>query len=343
MGDAFDSAGTAIDAQKAALLAAIAKAGTAGRQAYEAGQADLAAHRQSAVQAALAGAAQRGAPGELSGQLESTVSQPYDRGIASLTAGAASRQGDLAARQANSDSYLTQVQGAMPVVRAQAERQLAALRAKAEMQAAKDDLSLQRSELALAAAQIRASTAGRSGGGGAGKPLSDAQLTKRLLGAASIQQEAAAADYKPLSSPAVAGKGVWGNMQQRTINANAAKTTGQTKEALARSLGVAAGLDPNQVYGVLPDKTTKTTTPKATKPADKATAQRAVLSALRSSASPGTVKAFTGIIGGTKSLGEALNFDPSLLPKDVDPARLADWLNRYYSPTVSERTALGGK
>ncbi len=242
MADAFDAATTKIDQSRLALLTAIRQAGTAGKAAYEAGQADLAAQRQSAVAAALAAAGGRGAPEALSGQLSQTVAQPYDRARASLTAGLASRQGDLAARQANSESYLGEVAAAVPITRAAAERQLAELRARAGGAAGASALG--RDRLALDREKFEY----EKGKGQGGADLSDSELNNRLLGVAEIQKEQAAAKPAALSKAGFGVKSLNSWLNDRPNEA----VRRSAVETLARNAGVAAGIDPARVYGVVP-------------------------------------------------------------------------------------------
>lgn len=278
MADTFDAANSTIDASRAALLAAMAKAGSAGKAAYESAQADLAAQRQASVSAALSAAAGRNAPGALQAQLAQTVGQPYDRGIASLKAGAASRAGDLAARQANSESYLTEVQGAMPVVRAQAERQLAELRARAAREAADD--SLARDKFAL----DREKFEWEKSQGGAEASLTDTALERRLLGAARYDEQQRAAT---VASTAAGIKGDTARVLARTTTKPGASASGKAPtaaalasilnipgakrgrisvpaptptEVRAQQLGIKAGLDPARVLGLPGLQTTTTTT-----------------------------------------------------------------------------------
>ena len=82
---------TAVPTTDSALLAAQAKAGQAGVDAYNAAKDELTKQRQSAVDQAMKEAALRGAPTGAVGSIESTITDPYNSRIASLTqaAGAA--------------------------------------------------------------------------------------------------------------------------------------------------------------------------------------------------------------------------------------------------------------
>lgn len=239
--DAFGAAQSTIDASKLSLLKAIQAAGTQGRAAYEAGQADLAAQRQTAVQAAIAAAGGRGAPAELQGQLAQSVGQPYDRNIASLRAGAASREGDLVARRANTESYLGEVSAAMPVVRAAAERQLAELRARAAEKAGTSSLAAAR--LALDREKFEHE---KAQGSVAGADLSDSELNNRLMGVASLQKERVAGIPKKGLS------GFTGPISTQVRNLRERQVRIDAPETLARRAGVAAGIDPVRVHGVVP-------------------------------------------------------------------------------------------
>jgi hypothetical protein len=237
---AFDAANSTIDQQRSNLLAAIAKAGSAGRAAYEAAQADLGAQRTSAIQSAVAAAGGRGAPAAVQGQVAQTVGQPYDRGIASLRMGQASRDGDLAARAANTDSYLSEVKAAVPVTRALAERQLAELRARAAKESSSSSLASGRLALDREKFEYEKSQAGRLGG-----DLSDSELSKRLMGVAELRKEEAKAT--PTRSVLHPGK-----MSKAYRDSLVRQTRWTPTETLARRAGVAAGIDPARVYGVVP-------------------------------------------------------------------------------------------
>lgn len=239
--DAFGAAQSTIDQSRLSLLKAMQAAGSQGRAAYEAGQADLAAQRQSAVGAAIAAAGGRGAPAELQGQLAQTVAQPFDRNIASLRAGAASREGDLAARRANTESYLGEVSAAMPVVRAQAERQLAELRARAAEKAGTSSMAAAR--LALDREKFEYE---KTKGSAPGADLSDSELNNRLMGVASLRkQQVAGIPKKGLS-------GFTGPISTQVQNLRERQVRIDAPETLARRAGVAAGIDPVRVHGVVP-------------------------------------------------------------------------------------------
>jgi hypothetical protein len=146
MADSFDAAGTKIDEQKRALLAAMAQAGSAGKAAYEQAQARIAAQRQASLAAALDGANERGLSPELQEQLSSRITAPLDRQAADLSASQASYAGHQATIQAASESYLGEAQAAIPSLRARSERQVAALRAQAEQDEADRQLKRQLAE-----------------------------------------------------------------------------------------------------------------------------------------------------------------------------------------------------
>lgn len=130
MADQFAAAQAAAADQKRALLAAMATGGTAAADAYKAAQADTSAARQSAVQGALAAAAQRGAPAELQSQLQATISAPFDRQNANLSQAAASRAADMAQRGTADAAYFDQASAAAPVMRAATDHLLAIRRAQ---------------------------------------------------------------------------------------------------------------------------------------------------------------------------------------------------------------------
>ncbi|MFP5376115.1 MAG: hypothetical protein ACLGIO_04940 [Acidimicrobiia bacterium] len=315
MAGAFDAANATIEAQRKALLSAMATAGTAGAEAVKAAQADLAARRQAAVAAAQAAAGGRDAPAALQAQLGSTIATPYDASAAALTAGAASRTGDLAARQANTESYLGEVSAAMPVVRAQAERQLAELRARAAREAAGDSLARERHQLDRERFEWEKSQRSQPG-----VDLSDAELANRLMGAASLrQQEAAAAPPVEIRGPRIMGSA--------RIRKNVFDPDRDTPlETLARRAGVAAGIDPVRVHGVVP-------APAAADPAD--AHRESVYNRARVHASPATFTEFE-TAADLNDPGLARQYVAKLSDADLRAAgisrkSLLAWVDDFYS------------
>src|SRR5262245_21370462 len=92
-----------IPTSDAALLAAQAKAGQAGVDAYEAARAEMERQRTASVQTAMQEAALRGAPaGAVTG---TAAAAPYEQRIASLTQGQGAYQAELASRERRLADY----------------------------------------------------------------------------------------------------------------------------------------------------------------------------------------------------------------------------------------------
>lgn len=135
MGDYLDAAKATIDAQKMALLNAIAQSGQAGRQAYEQGQAAIQSQQQATAQAALQRAAQLGAPAGATQGITDKVNAPSDLRLTNLQGAADSRAAIFnSARQANAN-FMTESGAAVPLLREITNRKVAELRAAAEEKA----------------------------------------------------------------------------------------------------------------------------------------------------------------------------------------------------------------
>jgi hypothetical protein len=108
----FQSANAQIDTSKKGLLDAVAQAGTAGKAAFDAAQAQIAQQKQDAV----ARAAQRSALG-IGGNNDTFLSS-YDARAGQLGSNQAGFQAGLAQTQASGDSYLEKARGGMGALEA---------------------------------------------------------------------------------------------------------------------------------------------------------------------------------------------------------------------------------
>lgn len=142
-----------IPAADPALLAAQAKAGQAGVDAYKAAQASLVSQRQQAVQQAMQEAALRGAPPGAIPSIQSTITSPYDQGIASLTSADAAYQADMAARDRRMADYNLNVNAARSFIPLQTEQIVAPIRARGEFDVRQAQIAGERS-----VAEINANT-----------------------------------------------------------------------------------------------------------------------------------------------------------------------------------------
>jgi hypothetical protein len=121
-----------VPAVDAALLAAQAKAGQAGVEAYKAAKESLQAQRTTAVSTAMREAALRGAPAGAAESQQSMVTGPYDQRIASLTQGQAAFSADMAGRDRRMADYNAAVQAARSYIPQQTEQIVAPIRARGE-------------------------------------------------------------------------------------------------------------------------------------------------------------------------------------------------------------------
>jgi len=167
----------AVPAADAALLAAQAKAGKAGVDAYTAAKAQLAKQRQSAVQQAMQEAALRGGPAAAAQSQQGVITAPYDERIASLTQGGAAFSADMAARARRLADYNVAVQGARSFIPEQAAMAVAPINARGEYEVrsigrtsegkvAAIDAQRRLVEAQMAAAALAAARRGGGGGGG---------------------------------------------------------------------------------------------------------------------------------------------------------------------------------
>jgi len=182
-----------------ALLAAQAKAGQAGVDAYNAAIASMQQQRQTAVQSAMQEAALRGAPAGAAQSVQGQITGPYDQRIASLTQSGAAYQADLSARDRRLADYNAATQAARSYIPQQVEQQVAPIRARGEYDVRQEqvrgeqnvaginaDLQLQMARMAAAAqaAEIAAAkaAAAKKGSGKAskGEPINQTQLRSAL-------------------------------------------------------------------------------------------------------------------------------------------------------------------
>lgn len=117
MADTFDQSKTATDASQKAALAALATGGTAGKQAYDAAQAQVAAQKQAALAAASHTAGLIGGAEAQSPSFANTVSTPYTAGAVNIGALSGAFQQALALNQAANKNYFGQVNAAIPMER----------------------------------------------------------------------------------------------------------------------------------------------------------------------------------------------------------------------------------
>lgn len=214
----------AVPAADAALLAAQAKAGQAGVDAYEAAKAELTDQRQQAVQSAMQEAAMRGSPADAAASQQSIATAPYDQRIASLTQGGAAYKADMSARDQRLQDYNAAVNAARSFIPEQTAQQVAPINARANFDLKAIDrtsegkvlgIDAQRRlvEAQMAAAALAAASRGGGGGGGRGGggggggkgsdkgTLSEGKLASALVAGARDKLNAATTAIKAKAQP----------------------------------------------------------------------------------------------------------------------------------------------
>jgi hypothetical protein len=126
--------GTAIPQSDAALLAAQAKAGQAGLDAYEAAKAEMASNRTNAISGALSAAESRGAPNAAMQSTLAGAEEVYDQRQASLTGAEAAYQDAMASRSQRAQDYQGAIQGARGLIADQAWQAVQPIKAQSEFQ-----------------------------------------------------------------------------------------------------------------------------------------------------------------------------------------------------------------
>lgn len=146
-----------------ARLAAGAAGGSAGVAAFDQAQSQVKASRDAATRSLQADAAQAGAPGALTSQLSGDIAGGADTTLGNLNElGSVAAQGQQSQTDATRN-YLTEAGAALPLIRAEADRDLGQ--------------------------KIALLNAGRAHSAANGAPLSDAELRNRLLGQATANRQ----------------------------------------------------------------------------------------------------------------------------------------------------------
>lgn len=252
--------------QKRAVLEAMARAGTAGKQAFDAAQAELSSVRQNALGRMLS------TPGPDAPNASAPMDATHDRFASALANQRASFDSDLARRQASNESYLSQVDAAAPVIKGRIDERYQQARADLENEVGRrrSDLesalamSKQRYEAEQAAAQQkaaqdaadrnedrgfarekmdfeRAKMAAEALKAASGGDLSSAEIEEQLIGAGRRALEGNA----PISfanGPSQRGDG-------SLLRPPDVQWEQKPLSTLAREIGVGANFNPNTVFG----------------------------------------------------------------------------------------------
>jgi hypothetical protein len=185
----FDSAGMQIDSSKKALLEAVATGGTAGKQAFDAAQAQAAQAKQEAVARAAERSSLLGIGGD-----NQTFLGAYDARANQMGVNRANFESGLAQTQASGESYMEKARASIPILQSininkgadeetKIKLAIQAAKDKAAAEAEKEARTLQRQLDAEARAEARAiAKEGRAAGRASAKE--NQPSLNALLGAA---------------------------------------------------------------------------------------------------------------------------------------------------------------
>jgi len=135
------------DEQRRAALAAMARAGKQGVDAYQAGLAESQAVQKQALDAAARTAAQLNTGGPAHAQLQGIVAQPGNLSQQYLAAGQDRFSRDIARQQSANAGYFSQAAAAVPAIRAQADREVGLMRERWRQQQEKEQANLSQWEI----------------------------------------------------------------------------------------------------------------------------------------------------------------------------------------------------
>lgn len=334
-GDIYKASEAQTTASQREALAALARGGTAERDAYLAGVKAQQEDRGRVLQDIMARATDLNA-GAAGAELAAAAQPGMDRRSQALLAAQQSSANALAPITEANRVYFDQVNAAVPLVKARSDEinEANRLKAIAEEQDRQMRLAIQQMQLEgqyaslantqQAGANARARAAG--GGGGAGS-LSDSELRTRLTGAAQVAKSDL--EQRRQSTALQPGMQARAGDVRMTDQLNDDPANAPLHE-LARRIGVAAGIDPMRVYGVVSapeQKPIKTT---------QAAHRLNVVDRVERYASDNTALAFTEIVAASSSYAKALQtlagIDKDQLRADkVSTDVLKRWLSDYYS------------
>jgi hypothetical protein len=260
----FQSANTAIDADKKALLEAVAGAGTAGAQAYQQSQAAINQAKQDALGRAAQRAVTLGAGGN-----DQTFGGAYDSRLGQLNTNNQSFQQGLQSMSAANQGYLENARSAIPTLSAintnkataqEATIKAAIAAARQKAQDAADAAALARQDKLNAEdrADARASRrddradarAAAKEAAKATKPLTRDQLFGKVQATEDVQNNATPGASMIETNPNLSDI-LMGAMDTYAYNKNKGQSTTPEFE-LAKALGEYYGMTPDQVYAAIP-------------------------------------------------------------------------------------------
>ena len=133
--------------QRRAALAAMARGGQQGVQAYQAGLAEAQAVQAQALDSAARTAAQLNTGGPAHAQLQGIVAQPGNLSQQYLAAGQDRFTRDIARQSSANNAYFSQAQAAVPAIKAQADREVGLMRERWRQQQEKEQANLSKWEI----------------------------------------------------------------------------------------------------------------------------------------------------------------------------------------------------
>lgn len=168
---AYSTAQAQTDAQKRALLQAIADSGTAGQKAYENAQTQIEQSRKQALNqlAPVAGFAQ--GSDQFTTEQQGIANAPYLQRQADLAQGAAVFGADIQRQSAANEDYFSKVSAAIPIEQTVTQRAVEQMLKQQEQQRLDRENQLRLGELQVQAAQAAASNRGGNSGPSIGEAL----------------------------------------------------------------------------------------------------------------------------------------------------------------------------
>ena len=317
-GDIYKASEAQTNASQREALAALARGGTAEKDAYLASQKAQQDDQARIMQEILARATAIGAPAGAAAEQQAGAQPGFDRRALALAAAQGSGATALDQISKANSNYFDQVNAAVPIVKARSDEINAANALKAQQEEADRQLRLQLADMQLAEAQARLGNTVQSGRNAAAKAsgggdLSDSELRTRLTGAARATAEAS-----PLKNLSVFG----------------VRLPQLSESARARNIGVESGIDPARVFGLInPPKAAKAPTTKVT-PAEQ-TRRIDVINRVRQHASDKTAGLVVNIVADASNFQKALALLAEEDDKDLKKAGISRqaterWLRDYY-------------
>lgn len=256
MADAYDEVQKRQDQAKAGLLAAMAQDGSAATAAAQADAAAKASQRQEAIRSTLGGMAGRGAPAELQAQIGGQIGSVYDRSGDYAAGSKLSFDRTMGAIGAANANYHDQVRAAAPLARAALERAVARRRAKEQDELSDSELRTRLTGAAAVEAERDAqrlveAQAARERAAAATQARSNEERAPFAKLPAGLRQfeEGQTNVYQDRQQVLAPLKKV--ERASEVASTQAAENADRPSIERSRRLGLAAGVDPARLYGLI--------------------------------------------------------------------------------------------